>query len=631
MRRSFFRRAVASAAASGNDGPPGFRSDDPAQVVNSSASSASSSPAALSLPPIAFTSTAFMADWQDQATNGAPRDMWLKPSTSPLRGPSIMFVAPSDNASELRERWRCVQAELPTASAAAAAAQPLYKITSPTCDYYALRLSLLKAGFKRVPSVDSSLTCNLLWGKSLPLPGGLRAVEREAQLRLIQPVHNFQRMNHFVGSHHNFGCKAGMERNLRDLRTRTKGAFGTCVPRTWNLPEQRSEFDAALKEPGATNTRYIVKPARGSCGRGIRIVRGDDTATWENFFAHSSLPHATTAAVQPPAANGDAASAAIADSSSSPPQPPKWLSTMNVVQEYIESPLLVGGRKFDFRLFVGVTSFDPLKVYLHSEGLVRFAAQRYDDDAIENTFSHLTNYSIGRRLEQPATEERPAALLDLKWRFSEMVTLLRREYGDAAYKDVLKQIDHIIVTTLVSAEDRIRRLTDAGTTPLTRDSCFELYGFDIILDSSLRAWLIEVNTLPSLESSSALDYDVKSTVISDLLNVLMLEPFVRPPDVFVAAGFTPPLGLTAESDPTAALEPSVGSARSAAACLHALGGPSVGPESLLRDVVQVAKDEAQYAGGFRRIFPTPETLPIFSPLISSPTDRMRALWEDVRS
>ena len=32
--------------------------------------------------------------------------------------------------------------------------------------------------------------------------------------------------------------------------------------------------------------------------------------------------------------------------------------------------------------------------------------------------------------------------------------------------------------------------------------CFEIFGFDYILDSSYRTWLIEVNTNPCLEESS---------------------------------------------------------------------------------------------------------------------------------
>jgi tubulin polyglutamylase TTLL5 len=48
-----------------------------------------------------------------------------------------------------------------------------------------------------------------------------------------------------------------------------------------------------------------------------------------------------------------------------------------VVAKYIDNPLLVNGHKWDLRLYVTVTSYDPLVVYLYEEGLVRFATVRY--------------------------------------------------------------------------------------------------------------------------------------------------------------------------------------------------------------------------------------------------------------
>ena len=53
----------------------------------------------------------------------------------------------------------------------------------------------------------------------------------------------------------------------------------------------------------------------------------------------------------------------------------------------------MSGYKFDIRLYVLLTSIDPLRVYIYNEGLVRFASELYSSGK-GSQYSHLTNYSI---------------------------------------------------------------------------------------------------------------------------------------------------------------------------------------------------------------------------------------------
>ena len=43
----------------------------------------------------------------------------------------------------------------------------------------------------------------------------------------------------------------------------------------------------------------------------------------------------------------------------------------------MDKPLLLNGRKFDIRLYVLVTSFDPLRCYVYDQGLARLASRPY--------------------------------------------------------------------------------------------------------------------------------------------------------------------------------------------------------------------------------------------------------------
>lgn len=80
-------------------------------------------------------------------------------------------------------------------------------------------------------------------------------------------------------------------------------------------------------------------------------------------------------------------------------QPEKILTEESViVAQYINNPLLVDGHKCDLRLYVAVTNYDPLLIYLYEEGLVRFATVKYDggNQYIWNPCMHLCNYSINK-------------------------------------------------------------------------------------------------------------------------------------------------------------------------------------------------------------------------------------------
>jgi len=60
-----------------------------------------------------------------------------------------------------------------------------------------------------------------------------------------------------------------------------------------------------------------------------------------------------------------------------------------------------------------------------------------------------------------------------------------------------------------------------------RDNCFELLGFDILIDTLLEPWLIEVNLSPSLGCDSPLDQRVKGTMLADLLTLTGVVPLDR--------------------------------------------------------------------------------------------------------
>ena len=93
------------------------------------------------------------------------------------------------------------------------------------------------------------------------------------------------------------------------------------------------------------------------------------------------------------------------------------------------------------------------------------------------------------------------------------------------YDKVFERIKDVIIKTVISIEPII--VNNLNRSSKNRNLCFELYGFDVILDSELKPWLLEVNVLPSLSSSSPLDKKIKTSLLSDIFNTIGVIPFTK--------------------------------------------------------------------------------------------------------
>lgn len=62
-----------------------------------------------------------------------------------------------------------------------------------------------------------------------------------------------------------------------------------------------------------------------------------------------------------------------------------------LIQKYLDEPLLFGSKKFDMRIYVLVTDYRNLTVWLYRSGFARFTHEPYNPEDIENLGGHLTN------------------------------------------------------------------------------------------------------------------------------------------------------------------------------------------------------------------------------------------------
>eukprot|EP01105_Mastigella_eilhardi_P017201 TRINITY_DN3958_c0_g1_i1.p1 TRINITY_DN3958_c0_g1~~TRINITY_DN3958_c0_g1_i1.p1 ORF type:complete len:429 (+),score=126.35 TRINITY_DN3958_c0_g1_i1:15-1301(+) len=247
-------------------------------------------------------------------------------------------------------------------------------------------------------------------------------------------------------------------------------------PRTWTLPSQAVQLSAfAAQSPQAT---LILKPAVSCEGRGITLMRADACA---GAFSRSG--------------------------GESPP---------TVVQEYVADPLLIDGFKFDMRVYVLVVSINPLVVYLHKDGLVRMATDQYQppcDGNLSCINMHLTNYTINKTVSSfawPTTgEQNSGSKRSISWLMSHLAS--RWHDADAVWAAVAD----VVLKSLLAVQPMVSHIENTH-----RYGGFELLGFDILLDSHCRPWLLEVNQSPSLACDTCVDTEVKTAVIRDTFKLM---------------------------------------------------------------------------------------------------------------
>ncbi|KAL7296496.1 probable tubulin polyglutamylase TTLL1 isoform X1 [Trichogramma pretiosum] len=186
-----------------------------------------------------------------------------------------------------------------------------------------------------------------------------------------------------------------------------------------------------------------------------------------------------------------------------------------VISRYIDNPLLIGGKKFDLRLYVLITSFRPLKAYLFKLGFCRFCTVKYDTSIqeLDNMYVHLTNVSVQKHGEEYNS------LHGGKLSVQNLRLYLESTRGKAVTEKLFANISWCIVHSLkavapVMANDR---------------HCFECYGYDIIIDNKLKPWLIEVNASPSLTSTTVNDRILKYKLIDNIVSLVLPSDGV--PDV----------------------------------------------------------------------------------------------------
>ncbi|KAK0155434.1 Tubulin polyglutamylase TTLL4 [Merluccius polli] len=396
---------------------------------------------------------------------------------------------------------------------AAAALDPLYSVEDPVC--VEERSALVPSLFPFFPPTLYFSTANervemlpqeqrklLKWKMSSVTPNVVRHIIARSHFKttkrshdwlgcwghhmkspLFKTIEEHQKLNHFPGSFQ-IGRKDRLWRNLSKMRARFGKQEFSFFPRTFILPQDIRLLRRAWEDAGARQ-KWIIKPPASARGTGIQVI-----------YKWCQMPKKRPL----------------------------------LVQKYLHKPYLISGNKFDLRIYVYVTSYDPLRIYIFSDGLVRFASCKYSSSmrSLGNKFMHLTNYSVNKKNSEYQTNSDNKACQGHKWALKALWQYLGAKGINTTV--IWDKIKDMVIKTIIASDPYINSLLKMHVR--SPYSCHELFGFDIMLDDKLKPWVLEVNISPSLHSNTALDVTIKGQMIRDVLN---LAGFLLPPREQVAA------------------------------------------------------------------------------------------------
>lgn len=156
-----------------------------------------------------------------------------------------------------------------------------------------------------------------------------------------------------------------------------------------------------------------------------------------------------------------------------------------------------------------VTDWNPLTVWFYEDCYLRFAGQDYNSKVLDPGV-HLTNNSISKYHHRSFEDEEQKFFGENMWSSSQFAQHLIETTGRDVYREKIREkIKNIVVWTMSSGQDAVDQ----------RRNSMELFGLDLMVDEDFEAYLLEVNSSPSMEHSTPVTTVLVAEMSEDLVKV----------------------------------------------------------------------------------------------------------------
>ena len=189
-----------------------------------------------------------------------------------------------------------------------------------------------------------------------------------------------------------------------------------------------------------------------------------------------------------------------------------------VVQELLQNPYLIDGRKINLRVYVLLVKFDDeYRIYVYGDGFMYYTAERYKSDSDDIKSNITTGY-----IDREVYEKNPLTLKDLKlYLDSESRPLSEKEIKLKRYY-LLSQYLFDNIHNLIKDVFYIFRNKIGVKEKLKQNKKFQLYGIDIAVNDDLSVKLMEINKGPDIGAKDKRDSELKHNLVRDTFKTVNL-------------------------------------------------------------------------------------------------------------
>lgn len=199
--------------------------------------------------------------------------------------------------------------------------------------------------------------------------------------------------------------------------------------------------------------------------------------------------------------------------------------TDKFAQVFVEDPLLIAGHKFDFNVFVAITSIDPLRVYYYAKDFhMRFCKLPYDP----GNFSDPDTYVIGDSHIPGADFPEIKKYFDKSFKFKDAFEMYLIEHGHDP-QIIYDQIEHSINSIVMSKEKFLIETSNNFKAPYGKFHYFELVRFDFLIDAKLNLHIMEINMSPNLHAQGHIvnNRNLFESVIYNTFNLVGVGTYLK--------------------------------------------------------------------------------------------------------